>query len=85
MAANAQKQAEDLVNGRVQSSGRGCGAAAELTASRLPVNNGYTSSEVPNGRVSMPLAVVTSAVFLVGGTALAVDRLRSFTLAGETT
>ena len=44
-----------------------------------------TSSEVPNGRVSMPLAVVTSAVFLVGGTALAVDRLWSFTLAGEMT
>jgi hypothetical protein len=26
-----------------------------------------------------------SAVFLVGGTVLAVDRLRSFTLTGETT
>jgi hypothetical protein len=33
----------------------------------------------------MPLALVTSAVFLVGGTALAVDRLWSFTLAGEMT
>ena len=44
-----------------------------------------TSSDLPNGRVSMPLAVVTSAVFLVGGTALAVDRLRSLTLTGETT
>jgi ABC-2 type transport system permease protein len=38
-----------------------------------------------NGRVSMPVAVVMSAVFLVGGTVLAVDRLRSFTLTGETT
>jgi len=44
-----------------------------------------TSSDLLNGRVSMPVAVVMSAVFLVGGTVLAVDRLRSFTLTGDTT
>jgi ABC-2 type transport system permease protein len=44
-----------------------------------------TSSDLLTGRVSMPVAIVMSAVFLVGGTVLAVDRLRSFTLTGETT
>jgi ABC-2 type transport system permease protein len=34
--------------------------------------------------VGFPVAVVMSAVFLVGGTILAIDRLRSFTLTGET-
>lgn len=34
--------------------------------------------------VSFPTAVVMAAVFVVGGTALAIDRLRSFTVAGET-
>ena len=44
-----------------------------------------TSSDLLTGHVSLPVAVVMSAVFLVGGTVLAVDRLRSFTLTGETT
>jgi ABC-2 type transport system permease protein len=44
-----------------------------------------TSSDLLTGRVSIQVAVVMSAVFLVGGTVLAVDRLRSFTLTGETT
>lgn len=35
-------------------------------------------------RVSVPVAVVMSAVIAVGATVLAIDRLRSFTLAGET-
>lgn len=43
-----------------------------------------TGSDLLDGRVSLPAAVVMSAVFLVGGTVLAVDRLRSFTLTGET-
>ena len=34
--------------------------------------------------VSFPTAGVMAAVFVVGGTALAIDRLRSFTVAGET-
>jgi ABC-2 type transport system permease protein len=44
-----------------------------------------TSSDLLTGRVSLPVAVVMSGVFLVGATVLAVDRLRSFTLTGETT
>lgn len=36
------------------------------------------------GNVSIPLALVMSAVFTIGGTVLAVDRLRSFSMAGET-
>jgi ABC-2 type transport system permease protein len=34
--------------------------------------------------VSLPVALVMAAVIVVGGTILAIDRLRSFTLAGET-
>jgi ABC-2 type transport system permease protein len=34
--------------------------------------------------VSLPIAIVMSAVFVVGSTLIAIDRLRSFTLAGET-
>jgi ABC-2 type transport system permease protein len=36
------------------------------------------------GKVSLPVAIILSAVFVVGGTALAIDRLRSFSMAGET-
>lgn len=41
-------------------------------------------STLPPTRVSLPVAVVMSAVFLIVGTALAIERLRSFTLTGET-
>jgi ABC-2 type transport system permease protein len=37
-----------------------------------------------NGSVSLPVAVVMSAVFTVAATALAIDRLRSFSVTGET-
>ncbi len=37
-----------------------------------------------DGRVSLPLTVVMSVLFTIGCTALAVDRLRSFSMAGET-
>jgi ABC-2 type transport system permease protein len=43
-----------------------------------------TPSDLLHGRVSLPVAAVLAAVFLVGGTLLAIDRLRSFKLAGET-
>jgi ABC-2 type transport system permease protein len=43
-----------------------------------------SSSTLLPHRVSLPVAVMMSAVFLVGGTFLAIDRLRSFTLTGET-
>ncbi|GAA5187987.1 hypothetical protein GCM10023322_37580 [Rugosimonospora acidiphila] len=37
-----------------------------------------------SAHVGLPAALVMSAVFLVGGTVLAIDRLRSFTVSGET-
>ena len=36
------------------------------------------------GKVSLPLAIVMSAIFTLGCTLAAVDRLRSFSMAGET-
>ncbi|MBF9134946.1 ABC transporter permease [Plantactinospora sp. S1510] len=36
------------------------------------------------GRVSLPVAIVMSGVFTIGFTVLAIDRLRSFSVAGET-
>jgi ABC-2 type transport system permease protein len=41
-------------------------------------------SDLLTGTVSIPVTVVMSAVFLLAGTLLAIDRLRSFTLTGET-
>jgi ABC-2 type transport system permease protein len=36
------------------------------------------------GKVSLPVAAIMAAIFIVGCTALAIDRLRSFSMAGET-
>ena len=41
-------------------------------------------TDLLNGRVSLPVAITMSAIFAVGFTVAAVDRLRSFSLAGET-
>lgn len=41
-------------------------------------------SDVLAATVKLPTAIVMAAVFAVGGTLLAIDRLRSFTVAGET-
>jgi ABC-2 type transport system permease protein len=41
-------------------------------------------TQLLTGRVSVPVSVVMAAVFTVGGTLLAIDRLRSFSVAGET-
>jgi ABC-2 type transport system permease protein len=41
-------------------------------------------TDLLTGRVSVPVSVVMALVFTVGGTLLAVDRLRSFSIAGET-
>ncbi|OLB73640.1 MAG: ABC transporter permease [Actinobacteria bacterium 13_2_20CM_2_71_6] len=41
-------------------------------------------SDLLQTHVGLPVAIVMSAVFLVGGTLVAIDRLRSFTLTGET-
>jgi ABC-2 type transport system permease protein len=41
-------------------------------------------SELLHSHVGLPVAIVMSVLFLVAGTVLAIDRLRSFTLTGET-
>ncbi len=41
-------------------------------------------SDLLRGHVGLPVAIIMSAVILVGGAILAIDRLRSFTVAGET-
>jgi ABC-2 type transport system permease protein len=41
-------------------------------------------TDLLTGRVSVPVAITMSAIFTVGCTLAAVDRLRSFSLAGET-
>jgi len=43
-----------------------------------------TPGSVLHARLSLPVAVAMSAAFAVGGTLLAIDRLRSFRLTGET-
>lgn len=50
----------------------------------LSVADRFTDSEILKGTVGLPAALIMSAVFLVGGTLLAIDRLRSFSVAGET-
>ena len=41
-------------------------------------------SDLLHTHVGLPVSLITTAVFLVAGTVLAIDRLRSFTLTGET-
>ncbi|GAA0500374.1 hypothetical protein Ade02nite_27980 [Paractinoplanes deccanensis] len=41
-------------------------------------------SAILDGKVSLPVAVVMSAIFAVGGTLYAINRLGSFSMAGET-
>jgi ABC-2 type transport system permease protein len=41
-------------------------------------------TDLLTGRVSVPVSVVMAVIFTVGGTVLAIDRLRSFSIAGET-
>ncbi len=42
------------------------------------------SGDLLEGAVSVPVAVTMSAIITIGGTLLAIDRLRSFSAAGET-
>ena len=50
----------------------------------LSVAHAISPGGILHAQVGLIAAVVMSAVFLVGGTALAIDRLRSFTVSGET-
>jgi ABC-2 type transport system permease protein len=50
----------------------------------IAVADRVSGSDLLKGTVSVPLAIVMALVFSVGGTLLAIDRLRSFSMAGET-
>jgi ABC-2 type transport system permease protein len=50
----------------------------------VTVADRVAGTEILAGQVSLPVSVVMAVLFTVGGTALAVQRLRSFTVAGET-
>jgi ABC-2 type transport system permease protein len=50
----------------------------------IAVADRVAESDLLTGRVSLPVALVMAAVLTVGATVFAIDRLRSFTLAGET-
>jgi ABC-2 type transport system permease protein len=50
----------------------------------LSVADRVSGSPLLNGSVSLPVSLVMAGVFAVGGTILAIDRLRSFSVAGET-
>jgi ABC-2 type transport system permease protein len=41
-------------------------------------------TDILPGKVSVPVAIVMSAIFVVGGTVYAIRRLGSFSVAGET-
>jgi len=50
----------------------------------LTIATRIAPTDLLRSHVGLPLAVVMSAVFLVAGTVLAIDRLRSFAVTGET-
>jgi ABC-2 type transport system permease protein len=50
----------------------------------IAVADKIADTDLLTGRVSVPVSVVMAAVLIVAGTVLAIDRLRSFTLTGET-
>ncbi len=50
----------------------------------LTIANRLAPTDLLKAHVGFPTAIVMSAVFLVAGTIVAIDRLRSFTLTGET-
>jgi ABC-2 type transport system permease protein len=50
----------------------------------LTVATRIAPTDLLHSHVGLPVAIVMSAVFLVGGTLVAIDRLRSFSVTGET-
>jgi ABC-2 type transport system permease protein len=50
----------------------------------ISVADSIAGTDLLTGRVSVPVSVVMAAILTVAGTVVAIDRLRSFTLAGET-
>jgi ABC-2 type transport system permease protein len=50
----------------------------------ITVADRLAATDMLSGRVSLPVALIMGAVFTVAATVLAIDRLRSFSVAGET-
>jgi len=50
----------------------------------LAISDKIAPTDLLTGKVSIPLMIVMSAIFTVGCTLVAIDRLRSFSMAGET-
>jgi len=50
----------------------------------IAISDKIAPTDLLTGRVSLPVAIVMSSIFVIGGTLLAIDRLRSFSMAGET-
>jgi ABC-2 type transport system permease protein len=50
----------------------------------ISVADSIAGTDLLTGRVSVPVAVVMAAILTVASTVVAIDRLRSFTLTGET-
>ena len=48
------------------------------------VTDKIAESQLLHGGVSLAISLVMAGVFVVGSTILAIDRLRSFSVAGET-
>ena len=50
----------------------------------ITITDRFAPTDLLDGTVSLPLAIIMSVVITVGCTVVAVDRLRSFSMAGET-
>ncbi|HEU4349200.1 MAG TPA: ABC transporter permease subunit [Actinoplanes sp.] len=50
----------------------------------ITIADRISPSELLTGRVSLPVALIMCVIFTIGCTVVAVDRLRSFSMAGET-
>jgi ABC-2 type transport system permease protein len=50
----------------------------------ITISDKIAPTDLLTGKVSLPLAIIMSVIFAVGCTVAAIDRLRSFSMAGET-
>lgn len=50
----------------------------------IAVADRVADTDLLTGQVSVPVSLIMAALFAVGGTSLAIERLRSFSVAGET-
>jgi ABC-2 type transport system permease protein len=61
------------------------GGSVSIEAYAVTIANRVGQTDVLDAKVGLNTAIIMSIVFLVAGAALAVDRLKAFTLAGDTT